>query len=429
MAKKSAVEIGIDISINGQNYNVGLLRYETRARNFLFSYSSSWLANPHYFALQPSLDGVGWFSSDTIFPFISDAMPDRWGRRLIEWNSRHEILDKDIRRVYETTHCSDLLYLLGVEDKLRMGGLRFYVKDEAGTKESSAKSPAIKYLSDSKISDVSLAQLADGIRKFENNELSPEINMLIAPGSSLGGSRPKATVLYKNSLWLAKFSKQGDDYNVPAWEYINLEMARECGLTVPETRLERIGSGAGTLSVFMTRRFDRKDDGERIPYISALTLLNARDMERHSYIEIVDALETILSLPEKDIKELWKRIVFNVLITNIDDHLRNHGFLYNGNSFVISPLFDLESTPNPGNALWRTGLYSGGDRELTLGSLREASELFRVGEEEAANYIYNSCKIVSRYADFAQKCGLKGSEIRAMESAYRPAVEELTRLD
>ncbi len=421
--KESVIDIRIDVSIEGKDHSAGILRYDTQGHTFMFSYTRSWTENPLFFRLQPDIDEHNRVYSDTLFPFVTDAMPDRWGRQLIDWYAGHSRLGRDTESTFKTYKSGDLLYLLGVEDELRMGALRFYLRGR------NKRPLQPRYLSDTGIRrrHITLAQLAAAAYKFgeDDKETEEEISMLVAPGSSMGGSRPKAAVMYQDRLWLAKFSKKNDGWDVPAWEYVNLLMAKECGLSVPDTKLERLKTVFGSVSVLLTQRFDRGEGNNiRYPYMSALTLLGAADMERHGYMEILEALEAFSGMPETDKAELWKRIVFNIMITNIDDHLRNHGFLRKGSAFCLSPLFDLESSPVPGNTpLRRTGLYNGTDRDLSLEALREAAPFFGLSLPEADDFIVSCAGIVSGYAGYAKQCGLPSGEIDLMRNAYRPALD------
>jgi len=269
----------------------------------------------------------------SMFGIFADSCPDRWGRTLMK--RREAIIAKKEER--KPKRLTDVDYLLGVFDETRMGGLRFSV-NEGGPFLSDDKELATPpWTTLRKLESASLA--------FEKNEDGMEekwLKQLLAPGSSLGGARPKASVSAPDgSLWIAKFPSKHDDTNVGAWEMVVHDLAMMCGLDVPEAKLENFSK---TGSTFLIKRFDR--DGEkRIHFASAMTLLGKNDgagaADGSSYLDLVSLIRKYGAAPKKDLSELWKRIAFNMAVSNTDDHLRNHGFLLTNEGWRLSPLYDV----------------------------------------------------------------------------------------
>lgn len=296
---------------------------QSRGKEFYsFEYEDSWL-DYQQMTLDPDLQlykGRHYLNDDkNIFGVFADSCPDRWGRRLM--NRRAEICAKELQEKPKKLMESD--YLLGVYDEARMGGLRFKL-DKDGEYLSNDKDFATPpWTSLRKLEQASLAF------EKEDNVLDDKwLKQLIAPGSSLGGARPKASVMAPDgSLWIAKFPSKHDDIDSGAWEMVVHELAQLCGLNVPEAKVERF-SKLGT--TFLVKRFDRNGT-ERIHFSSAMTMLGKTDganaSDGSSYLEIVSFLKANGSKPKEDLEELWKRIVFSMAVSNTDDHFRNHGFI------------------------------------------------------------------------------------------------------
>lgn len=309
----------------------------TKGREFYsFEYDEKWLAKESML-LDPDLQwyrGRQYITDDKqIFGMLSDSSPDRWGRRLM--NRREEIRAKNNGDKPVKLLESD--YLLGVFDESRMGGLRFKTELEG------------EYLSnDSAFATppwTSLRELEQAAIKFEKDDFSDDdkwLRQLLAPGSSLGGARPKASVLAPDgSMWIAKFPSKHDDFDSGAWEMVVHELAVMCGISVPEAKAEKF-STLGT--TFLVKRFDRTDKG-RIHFSSAMTMLGKSDgadaTDGSSYLEMVSFLKANGAKPKEDIIQLWKRIVFGMAVSNTDDHFRNHGFLLTESGWVLSPMYDV----------------------------------------------------------------------------------------
>lgn len=309
--------------------------------SYSFEYDKGWLKKTGLtLTLDPELmpySGRQYPTGKNIFGLFADASPDRWGRVLM--NKRERILAEKEGRKPSKLYDSD--YLLGVYDETRMGGIRFKVNPEG------------PFLSDDKETAAppwaTLRTLEEASRNFENDETGLTekwLNQLIKPGSSLGGARPKATVVdTKDQLWIAKFPSKNDENDTGAWEIVAHDLAALCGLNVPEAKLEKFSPLGST---FLIKRFDRLGS-KRVHFASAMTLLGKKDgasaADGSSYLDIAAFIKSYGAQPKKDLIELWKRIVFNMAVTNTDDHLRNHAFILTDKGWILSPLYDVNPVP------------------------------------------------------------------------------------
>ena len=309
--------------------------------SYSFEYDKGWLKKTALtLTLDPELmpySGRQYPTGKNIFGLFADASPDRWGRMLM--NKRERILAEKEGRKPSKLYDSD--YLLGVYDETRMGGIRFKVNPEG------------PFLSDDKETAAppwaTLRTLEEASRNFENDETGLTekwLNQLIKPGSSLGGARPKATVVdTKDQLWIAKFPSKNDENDTGAWEIVAHDLAALCGLNVPEAKLEKFSPLGST---FLIKRFDRLGS-KRVHFASAMTLLGKKDgasaADGSSYLDIAAFIKSYGAQPKKDLIELWKRIVFNMAVTNTDDHLRNHAFILTDKGWILSPLYDVNPVP------------------------------------------------------------------------------------
>ena len=306
-----------------------------------FEFDRDWLKQTKMkFYIDPDLglfSGRQYPDGKDMFGLFADASPDRWGRTLMDRRERFTA-DREERKPRKL---NDSDYLLGVYDETRMGALRFR-KDPDGAFVSDDREMAVPPW-------IALRTLEEASRNFENEETTMQekwLNQLIRPGSSLGGARPKATVRSpEGSLWIAKFPSRKDDYNVGAWEKTAYDLAGLCGLNVSEARLEKFSKYGST---FLVRRFDR-DGMKRIHFASAMTMLGRTDgmsaSDGAGYLDIASFLKSYGARPKEDLAELWKRIVFNMAISNTDDHLRNHGFLLTKEGWRLAPLYDINPVP------------------------------------------------------------------------------------
>ena len=380
--------------------------------SYAFEYSRDWLSKTNLsISLDPELmpfPGRQFPAGKNIFGLFSDASPDRWGRVLM--NKRERILAEKEGRKPRKLHDSD--YLLGVYDETRMGGIRFK-SDSAGP-----------FLADDKETAVPpwarLRSLEEASRNFENDDyglLEQWLNQLIKPGSSLGGARPKVTVVDEHKqLWIAKFPSKDDENDSGAWEMTVHELAAMCGLSVPEARLEKFSRYGST---YLVKRFDR-NGLLRIHYASAMTLLGKTDgasaADGTSYLDLAAFIKAYGANPKSDLRELWKRIVFNMAVSNTDDHLRNHAFILSRNGWRISPLYDVNPVPY-GEELSLNVNES--DNRINADLAIDTAERFGIGKNEAVKEAAEIIKIVgSNWLRIASDCGISRGQIESMRPAF-----------
>jgi len=342
-----------------------------------FEYDEKWLkTHPGQFFLDPDLQlyrGRQYAPMDkALFGIFADSCPDRWGRMLMR--RREAILaDKAGRKPRQLTETD---YLLGVYDEGRMGALRFSLQ---------AGGPFLSCDSDMATPPwVALRELEAASLAFEQDEDTLNerwLRQLLAPGSSLGGARPKATVRASDgTLWIAKFPSKQDEQNTGAWEQVAHELARTCGLNVPESKLTSF-SDAG--STYLVKRFDR-EGMRRIHFSSAMALLGKTDgtSDSSSYLDLVEFITRAGASPKEDLAELWKRIIFSMAISNTDDHLRNHGFLLTEKGWRLSPMYDVNPVPYGETLSLNVSLD---DARMDLGLALEVASFFGLTQKEAEN--------------------------------------------
>jgi serine/threonine-protein kinase HipA len=399
----------VHIALNGRTRQVGLAR-SNRVRGketILFEYDDAWLNNSDRFSLEPALAMTrGAFappSGLTVFGSIGDSAPDTWGRRLMQ-RAERRAAEREGRAIHTLAE-SD--YLLGVSDTTRLGALRFRrVGEESFQAPDRAGVPALIQLG-------KLLQITERILRDE--ETDEDLQLIFAPGSSIGGARPKASVIDQHGyLSIAKFPKETDDYSVETWEEIALRLAEQAGIATPKHQLIEV---AGK-EVLLSRRFDRQD-GTRIPFLSAMAMMSAKDGEQGSYPEIVDSLVQHGAQAKTDARALYRRVVFNVLISNVDDHLRNHGFLWLGkNGWSLSPAYDLNPMPSDIKARVLTTNISLDEATCSLDLLESAAEYFSLSLAQARAIIKEVALVTSRWRNIAKKVGARSAEIQRMASAF-----------
>ena len=355
--------------------------------SYSFEYDKEWLKKTELaLILDPELrpySGRQYPIGKNIFGLFADASPDRWGRVLM--NKRERILAEKEGRKPSKLHDSD--YLMGVYDETRMGGIRFKL-DTAGSFLSDDKDAAAPPWT-------TLRTLEEASRNYENDEtgLSEKwLNQLIKPGSSLGGARPKATILdTQKELWIAKFPSKNDENDTGAWEMVAHDLALQCGLNVPNAKLEKFSSLGST---FLIKRFDRQGD-KRIHFASAMTLLGKTDgasaADGSSYLDIASFIKSCGAQPKKDLVELWKRIVFNMAISNTDDHLRNHAFIFTKKGWILSPLYDVNPVPYGDELSLNINEY---DNRINIDLAIQSAIKFGISESDAKVYADDILKIV-----------------------------------
>lgn len=403
-------DVLVYIDLHGKPHLVGRLWARTRGNkdSASFEYDKNWLAHDDRFSLEPALKiGPGPFhtpSDKPLFGAIGDSAPDRWGRVLMRRAERRRADSAG-----ETPRTlREIDFLLKVTDEARQGALRFALS-EGGPFLSAEEGKTIPPL-------IELPRLLSAAEHVVSDSDSDEdLRLLLAPGSSLGGARPKASVRDRDGhLAIAKFPNKDDEINAVLWEAVALSLAAKAGIPVPEWRLEDI---AGR-SVILLRRFDRDSDG-RLPFLSAMSMLDARDNETRSYMEFVDVLRQHGAEPKADMHALWRRIVFNVLISNTDDHLRNHGFLYAGPAgWRLAPAYDLNPVPVDIKPRVLSTTIDLDDGAASLELALSVAEYFELRKSEAGQIAREVGEAVSAWRKVAVDVGLTGPEIDRMASAF-----------
>lgn len=399
------------IDLEGAVHHVG--RLHTHIRNgrerATLEYTDSWREHEEAFPLAPALSvdhGRHHTRSDReIFAPLTDSAPDRWGRRLIARRERR--VARREGRAPRTLYEID--YLLAVSDAARQGALRF-AREEGGPFLADRGEEQIPPL-------VELRQLLRASdRVLADTETPEDLELLLAPGSPLGGARPKASVRGRDArLLIAKFPARGDDWDVVRWEAVALTLAANAGLATPSWELHTVEGQA----VLALERFDRRGEIRR-PYLSAMSMLDAVDHDTRSYAEIGDALRRHGSSPSDDLEALWRRIVFNILTSNTDDHLRNHGFLYSGpEGWTLAPAFDLNPVPRTVSPrVLSTPVWVDEDPTASLDIALEHAGHFRLDDSDTRDVIGEVGEAVAEWRKVAERHGLSGREIRRMASAF-----------
>ena len=350
-----------------------------------------------------------------IFGCFSDALPDRWGRRLIDLRSSLETEGK------ASYALSDWDYLKGVEDELRMGGFRFR---DPSTGEYISCSP--DYSVPPTIHIDELLQAAREIEKSEYKHLEPEkkwVQRLFQPGSSMGGARPKACVQSDGHLYIAKFPSINDDINVSRWEHFAHQMAKESGINIAETKVFKAGNGQ---DILLSRRFDRNDLGRRIQMTSSLTLLGLTDGDGErtgkGYLDIVDfIISGGGNHVEDNLRELYRRVAFNICIGNTDDHFRNHAFLLEKEGWELSPAYDM----NPTNSLYQALMVDDNSNKSSLDLLYKAHELYMLDEHTAKTIIMDVVQAMKQWESLAKDTGLTRGEISYFTDRFEQGMKFL----
>lgn len=402
-------QVFVYIDLEGRAVQVGRMWIHVRGRreSATFEYSGSWLASPACFALEPALS-VEERSHNSreglpVFGAIGDSAPDRWGRTL----TRRATLRADREKGATPRTLREIDFLLGVNDEARTGALRFSLT-EGGPFLALGTGASIPPM----VELPKLLSASDSLLREE--ESGEELRLLLAPGSSLGGAQPKASVRKDSQLFIAKFPSSADSYNRIVWEAVALDLAERSGITVPERWLQQIDGR----QVLILKRFDRKES-LRIPFLSGMSMISARDNETHSYLELADRIKAHGALPDRDLHELWKRIVYTVLVSNVDDHMRNHGFLlHNRSGWVLSPAFDLNPTPVDIAPRILTSAIDIDDQTASIDLTLDVAPYFNVSAQDGRGYIRSIAHAVSNWRGVASSYGISLSEIERMSSAF-----------
>jgi serine/threonine-protein kinase HipA len=401
--------IQVDVQISGQDVPAGRLwtHRHGQSESATFSYLDGYLQRADAYELDPGLPlQAGQHQTalkHPLFGAMTDCAPDGWGRRLVRRAELQRARETDAK----PRTLADVDFLLGARDDLRQGALRFRGRDSG--RYLAVDTEGVPHL-------IGLSRLLNATEELERDEpTSEDLRLLLHGGSSLGGARPKAHVLdSRGRVAIAKFpSPKADEWDVIRWEVVALTLAEAAGITVPAHALHVIEGRP----VLVVRRFDRDGSG-RIGYVSAMTMLQAKDGEHASYLEIAEAIEQRSPDAGGDLRELWRRIVFTILISNTDDHLRNHGFLRQSTAgWSLSPAFDLN--PNPeGTAKQLATAIDEHNTEASLTTALEVAGLFRLSQTQARSIVAEVSTATGRWREVAKATGLGGRQLERLESAF-----------
>jgi len=379
---------------------------------FSFSYNSDWINSEQQLLIDPD---IAWYTGPQFpnvkenFGVFLDSIPDTWGRTLMKRRAALSANEQGL----PAPKLYDIDFLLGVHDFSRMGALRF------------KKDPGGDFLDNDPVSPVppwaSIRELQYGAQLIESNVDTAEVRkwlaMLMAPGSSLGGARPKANILDEDGQpWIAKFPSKHDTVNKGAWEYLAYRLAVDAGIDMAESRLEHI---TGSYHTFFTKRFDRQKQ-DRIHFASAMTMTGKNEElirdETPSYLDIVEFIQFSGAHVTEDLHQLWKRLIFNILISNTDDHLRNHGFILTPEGWRLSPAFDI----NP--SIDKEGLALNIDMDknaLDIDLAKSVGAYFRIEEIEMDRVIDQVRSVVSGWQKLAVEIGIPRGEQMVMTAAFK----------
>jgi serine/threonine-protein kinase HipA len=405
--------INVDIDLAGATHLVGRLRRHSGRRGEIatFEYTDEWLGSSARFAIDPALPlGRGTFAPTrdrAVAAAIGDTAPDSWGRRLMQRAERLAASEEG-RRVRSLGMVD---FLLGVSDESRLGALRFRLPESAAYQAS--RDIGVPPL-------VELGQLLDSTQRIlRDDATAADLSLMLAPGSSLGGARPKASVRdLQGRLAIAKFPKDDDEYSLETWEAIAIALASEAGIATPETSLLRVDGRA----VLLSRRFDRVGE-HRLPFVSAMTMTDSVDGETGSYPDIVDALAVHGERTGHDAQALFRRIAFNILISNLDDHLRNHGALHiAGYGWRLAPAYDLNPVPRDLKTPILSTTIDGDDATCSVALLRDSATFYGLSDTEARRIIADVAHVTQGWRACAKRFGQPAAAIDRMSSAFEHEV-------
>ncbi len=396
---------------------VGELCYEKLrgSDSYAFQYDEHWLKGHAEVKLSEDINNYPGMQytqpGQDVFGCFSDALPDRWGRTMLK--RREQILASEEKRAVRSLSSFD--YLMGIDDFSRMGGFRFKkeLEGEFINVSASLKIPPLTELKD-------LLHASREIEKSEEANVLPEkkwIAQLIQPGSSLGGARPKASVLdEKGNLCIAKFPSRKDDYDAGLWEHFSHLLAQKAGIEVAQTK---VLGGLGKYHTFLSRRFDRKDEAKRVHFASSMSLLGLKDGDNaqggYSYLDMVDFILQGCCDVEQNLQELYRRVAFNMCIGNSDDHFRNHGFLLTQKGWTLSPAYDMNPTLNEYQSL----LVNESSNKADISVLLDSCESYLIKKEIAANIIQEVQTAVSGWESLAVQLQIPVREMTLFKDRFK----------
>lgn len=374
---------------------------------FSFEYAKDWIKNGPSQLLDPNLQlysGLHYLNDNQKnFGIFLDSSPDRWGRILMRRREAAiaRLEGRSEKNLFETD------YLLGVFDSYRMGGLRFKLDEEGPFLNNDTEMASPPWTSIRELERISLRLEEEDV--INDPEYLNWLKMLVAPGASLGGARPKASVMDSDgSLWIAKFPSRNDQGDVGGWEIITYKLALAAGINMSESMAQKFSSDYYT---FLTKRFDRTNTNERIHFASAITMLGYQDGQDHadgaSYLELVDFISTHGANVQQDLEELWRRIVFSICVKNTDDHLRNHGFILTERGWILSPAYDIN--PIEDGVELKLNV-SDSDNALDLNLVMDVREFFRLDADKAERIISDVKHAVRNWRNVASSYGISRTE-------------------
>lgn len=379
---------------------------------FSFEYDKNWLKTNARSVMDPDIQfysGPQYPSNKENFGIFLDSMPDTWGKTLMKRRAIQDarIKNKKAKTLYEID------YLLGVYDESRMGALRFKTEMNGPFLDNNTEHPTPPWSS--------LEELQEAVRQLENDDQNDTIkkwlSVLIAPGSSLGGARPKANIydIHKN-LWIAKFPSKSDTIDKAVWEYLAYKLAITSGINMAESKIQKV---SGLHHTFLTKRFDRNRE-QRIHFASAMTMTGNTEQiikdRTPSYLEIVEFIENYGVDIEANLHQLWRRIIFNIAISNTDDHLRNHGFILTNKGWKLSPAYDLNpSTEKDGLSL----NIDMDDNALNFELAKSVGKYFRLDEGEMTRILEEVLSVIKGWRSIAKQIGISANELQLMENTFR----------
>ncbi len=399
---------------------VGELGYESLrgSDSYSFKFADSWIKKYNSINLSDDLNNYPGSQytqpGKDIFGCFADALPDRWGRTLLL--RREQIMAQEENRPVRPLSSFDLL--MGIDDFSRMGGFRFKERPDGEfiNADDFLRIPPLTKIPE-------LITASKEIEKSEEGNALPEkswIAQLVQPGSSLGGARPKANVVDEdNNLYIAKFPSIKDDYDTGLWEHLCHLLAKNAGINVAQTKVVRFSDRHHTL---LSRRFDRVYDGRRVHFASAMTLLGLNDGDGaatgHGYIDIVDFIISGCCDVDANLRELFRRVAFNICVGNSDDHFRNHGFLLTAKGWTLSPAYDMNPTQNCHQSLLINGTTNSADLTILLNSCEE----YLLTYDMAKAIINEVIDAVKGWSLVAHKLDIAKREIGLFESVFRERI-------
>lgn len=378
---------------------------------FTFRYDAEWIRSGEQQLLDPD---IGWYTGQQFpvdkdnFGIFLDSMPDRWGKTLM----RRRAIQLSQEKEAKNPDLFEIDFLLGVQDESRMGALRF---------KTDPNGPFLSHDPAFPIPPItSLRELQFAANQVESDDTSEEVkkwlSILLAPGSSLGGARPKANVYDpKNHLWIAKFPSKNDDIDKAAWEFLCYQLAINSGLVMAESKLMQV---SGKHRTFLTKRFDRRGTA-RIHFASAMTMTgnteNSLKDHTASYLDLAEFIQFNGANPQKDLHQLWRRIIFNILVSNTDDHLRNHGFLLKPKGWELSPAYDINPSTDKNGLSLNIDMQ---DNSLSLDLAIQVGEFFQLNKKEMRGIIEEVRSAVAHWKEIAAELKISRREQEIMAKAF-----------